>query len=65
MDKMTCIIDWQNVAWENLDAEALKAILQTLQNYFPERLALMVMWKPPAIFKLAYKVSKPIFSFSR
>ena len=56
MDKLTFLMDWQNVSWENLDAQTLLAGLQTLQNYFPERLALMVMWKPPIMFWLMYKV---------
>ena len=56
MDKLTFLMDWQNVSWENLDAQTLLAGLQTLQNYFPERLALMVMWKPPLMFWLMYKV---------
>ena len=59
MDKMTCIIDLQSISWENLDGEALKVILQFLQNYFPERLALMVLWQPPTIFWIVYKMVVP------
>jgi len=59
MDKLTFLMDWQNVSWENLDAQTLLAGLQTLQNYFPERLALMVMWKPPIMFWLMYKMVIP------
>ena len=48
MDKLTCVIDLQGLTMKkNLDHNALKEILHLLQNYFPETLALMVLWKPP------------------
>mmetsp|Transcript_7652 Transcript_7652/g.19630 ORF Transcript_7652/g.19630 Transcript_7652/m.19630 type:complete len:100 (-) Transcript_7652:837-1136(-) len=31
MDKLTCVIDLQNIGWDSLDGEALKAILTFLQ----------------------------------
>ena len=60
MEKLTCIIDLQKIGWNSLDGEALKTILQLLQNYFPERLALMVLWCPPRIFWIVYKVRAQI-----
>jgi hypothetical protein len=59
MKKLTCIIDLQKIGWNSLDGEALKTILQLLQNYFPERLALMVLWCPPRIFWIVYKMVIP------
>ena len=59
MDKLTCIIDLQKIGWNNLDGEALKVILTFLQNYFPERLATMIIWKPPTIFWIVYKMVIP------
>jgi len=59
MDKLTCVIDLQKIGWDSLDGEALKAILTFLQNFFPETLALMVLWKPPTIFWVVYKMVVP------
>jgi len=59
MDKLTCVIDLQNIGWDSLDGEALKAILTFLQNFYPETLALMVLWKPPTIFWVVYKMVVP------
>ncbi len=59
MDKLTCVIDLQKIGWDALDGEALKAILTFLQNFFPETLALMVLWMPPTIFWVVYKMVVP------
>ncbi|QDZ18148.1 CRAL/TRIO domain-containing protein [Chloropicon primus] len=59
MDKLTCIIDLQDIGYKNLDGDALKTILQLLQNFYPETLALMVLWKPPTIFWIVYKMIVP------
>ena len=59
MDKLTCIIDLQDISMANLDGAALKTILTLLQNYFPETLALMVLWRPPSIFFWIWKMIVP------
>merc|ERR1711879_28403 len=59
MGKAMIIVDLQNITWNSLDGDALKDILLTAQNYFPERLGAMVMWKPPTIFFLIWKMVSP------
>ena len=57
MDKVTFLMNIENVTLKNLDAAAGRKVLEVLQNYFPERLGKIVMWKPPRIFWVVYKVS--------
>lgn len=59
MSKLTIFVNLQGVGWNNLDVEGAKKLFTILQNYFPERLALLFNWCPPSIFWIAYKMILP------
>jgi len=56
ISKMCVFVDLRNVGGHCLDKTALGTMLELMQNYFPERLGTAILWKPPTIFWLAWKL---------
>ena len=59
MEKLTVIINLQGVGKDSLDIAGMKKVFETLQNYYPERLALLMNWQPPSIFYAIYRIVLP------
>ena len=56
VSKMCVFVDLRSVGGHCLDQTALGTMLELMQNYFPERLGTAILWKPPTIFWLAWKL---------
>ncbi|QDZ25831.1 CRAL/TRIO domain-containing protein [Chloropicon primus] len=56
VSKMCVFVDLRNTGGHCLDKTALGTMLELMQNYFPERLGTAILWKPPTIFWLAWKL---------
>jgi hypothetical protein len=56
VSKMCVFVDLKNVGGHCLDKTALGVMLELMQNYFPERLGTAILWRPPTIFWLAWKL---------
>lgn len=59
MTKLTIFGNLKGVGWSNLDVSCSKRLFTLMQNYFPERLAFMLNWCPPAVFAIAHKIVMP------
>ncbi|CAL5369235.1 unnamed protein product [Camellia sinensis] len=58
-EQMTWLIDF--TGWSlntNVPIKVARDIINTLQNHYPERLALVVLYNPPRIFEAFWKVVK-------
>jgi len=58
--RFTIFGDLRGVGWSNLDVSCTKRLFALMQNYFPERLALLFNWCPPPVFSLAHKLVMPL-----
>ena len=56
VNKMCVFCDLRKVGMHCLDTEALSTMLDLMNNYYPERLGTAILWKPPTIFWIAWKL---------
>ncbi|KAK3017144.1 hypothetical protein RJ639_007819, partial [Escallonia herrerae] len=58
-EQMTWLIDFNG--WSintNVPIKIAREIINTLQNHYPERLAIIILYNPPRIFEAFYKIVK-------
>lgn len=59
-DQMTWLIDFTgySMSASNIQVKTSRDIVNALQDHYPERLAIMVLYNPPKIVQALFKVSK-------
>ncbi|KAJ4748471.1 Sec14p-like phosphatidylinositol transfer family protein [Rhynchospora pubera] len=58
-EKFICIADFKGWTYAHCDIRAYKAVLEILQNYYPERLGKALLINVPGIFMKAWKIIYP------
>ena len=58
--KVTIVLDLNNLGWKNLDLNCLKNIVLLAQARYPERLGACVFFRPPNVFYGLWKAVKPL-----
>ncbi|KAL2893892.1 Phosphatidylinositol transfer protein 3 [Bienertia sinuspersici] len=58
-EQMVWLIDFINFNLSNVSLKAAKETAHVLQNHYPERLGVAILYNPPRFFEQFYKVVKP------
>lgn len=58
-EQMVWLIDFWNFSLTNISLKSAKEAAHVLQNHYPERLGVAILYNPPRIFEQFYKVVKP------
>lgn len=58
-EQMVWLIDFQGWAMGSVSINTTRETAHVLQDYYPERLALAILYNPPRIFESFWKVVKP------
>jgi hypothetical protein len=59
VETVVLLVDFEGWGLKNADSDLDKAMIDTVQNYYPERLGAAYLINAPAIFKVAWAVVKP------
>ncbi|KAK9748963.1 hypothetical protein RND81_02G093300 [Saponaria officinalis] len=58
-EQMIWLVDFWNFGLANVSIKSAKETAHVLQNHYPERLGIAIMYNPPRIFEQFYRVVKP------
>ncbi|XP_068660511.1 uncharacterized protein [Aristolochia californica] len=59
-DQMVWLIDFTNWNLSSISVKVTQETTHILQDYYPERLALAIVYNPPKIFESFWKIVKPL-----
>lgn len=58
-EQMIWLVDFWNFSLANVSVKSAKETAHVLQNHYPERLGVAIMYNPPRIFEQFYKIVRP------
>ncbi|KAK9742574.1 hypothetical protein RND81_03G183200 [Saponaria officinalis] len=58
-EEMIWVVDFWNFKISNISMKVTKELAHILQNYYPQRLGVALLYNPPWIFEQFYKMVKP------
>lgn len=59
-EQMLWLVDFWNFSLSNISIKLTKETAHVLQNHYPERLGVAIMYNPPRIFEQFWTVAKPL-----
>lgn len=60
-EQMVWLVDFQGYALSKLSLKVTKDTARILQNCYPERLALAILYNPPKVFETFYAVCSLVY----
>lgn len=65
-EQMSWLIDFTgySINASNIQPKTTRDIVNVLQNHYPERLAITVLYNPPKLFQACFKVPQSLFLLS-
>ena len=59
VEQVSLVIDFEGWGLKNTDHDLDKMMIDTIQNYYPERLGQCFLVNAPTVFKVAWAVVRP------
>lgn len=59
VDQISILVDFDGWSLKNVDNDLDKMMIDTIQNFYPERLGAAYVVNAPTVFKVAWAVVRP------